>query len=98
MEFRRLPRHLGIIPDGNRRWADIRGLPKDQGYAAGVEPGIRMLGVSRFDLKYSAGTLRHERLMRSIELYGREVIPRVRGLLAGAMQAAGGGGVAASSE
>jgi undecaprenyl diphosphate synthase len=45
MEFRRVPRHLGVIPDGNRRWAEIRGLPKDQGYAAGVEPGIRMLGV-----------------------------------------------------
>jgi probable LLM family oxidoreductase len=42
------------------------------------------LGVARFDLKYSAGTLAHERMMRSIELYGREVIPRVRSLLAAA--------------
>jgi probable LLM family oxidoreductase len=42
---------------------------------------VRALGVSRFDFKYSAGTLGHERLLRSIELYGREVIPRVRGLL-----------------
>ncbi len=57
---------------------------------------MRALGVSRFDLKYSAGTLRHELLMRSIELYGREVIPRVRRLLAEASQATGGGGVAAS--
>ena len=39
---------------------------------------VRALGASRFDLKYSAGTLAHERLLRSIELYGREVIPRVR--------------------
>ncbi|HEU4588382.1 MAG TPA: polyprenyl diphosphate synthase [Gemmatimonadales bacterium] len=45
MEFRRLPRHLGVIPDGNRRWAEIRGLTKDQGYAAGVPPGVHMLGV-----------------------------------------------------
>jgi undecaprenyl diphosphate synthase len=45
IEFRRLPRHIGIIPDGNRRWAAARGLSKDQGYAAGVEPGIHMLGV-----------------------------------------------------
>ena len=37
---------------------------------------------SRFDLKYSAGTLPHEAMMRSIELYGREVIPRVRELVA----------------
>ena len=45
---------------------------------------VRALGASRFDLKYSAGTLAHERLLRSIELYGREVIPRVRRLLTGA--------------
>jgi probable LLM family oxidoreductase len=48
---------------------------------------VRDLGASRFDLKYSAGTLSHERMLRSIELYGREVIPRVRALLAaGAVQ------------
>jgi probable LLM family oxidoreductase len=40
------------------------------------------LGLTRFEMKYSAGTLAHEKLMRSIELYGREVIPRVRELLA----------------
>jgi alkanesulfonate monooxygenase SsuD/methylene tetrahydromethanopterin reductase-like flavin-dependent oxidoreductase (luciferase family) len=40
-----------------------------------------LLGLARFDLKYSAGSLPHETLMRSIELYGREVIPRVRELL-----------------
>ena len=48
---------------------------------------VRALGASRFDLKYSAGTLGHERLLRSIELYGREVIPRVRRLLAEAVPA-----------
>lgn len=41
---------------------------------------IRALGVRRFDMKYSAGTLAHETMMRCIELYGREVIPRVRAL------------------
>jgi probable LLM family oxidoreductase len=39
------------------------------------------LGLSRFDMKYSAGPLPHDALLRSIELYGREVIPRVRELL-----------------
>lgn len=39
------------------------------------------LGIARFDMKYSAGALSHERMMRCIELYGREVIPRVRALL-----------------
>jgi probable LLM family oxidoreductase len=45
---------------------------------------VQDLGASRFDLKYSAGTLSHERMLRSIELYGREVMPRVRELLAAA--------------
>jgi probable LLM family oxidoreductase len=42
---------------------------------------VQGLGVQRFDMKYSAGTLSHEHMMRSIELYGREVMPRVRALL-----------------
>ena len=42
---------------------------------------VRALGASRFDLKYSAGTLGHELMLRTIELYGREVIPRVRQLV-----------------
>lgn len=42
---------------------------------------IRDMGVDRFDMKYSAGTLSHERCMRCIELYGTVVIPRVRELL-----------------
>ena len=40
------------------------------------------LGIARFDMKYSAGTLPHATLMRCIELYGKRVIPRVRELLA----------------
>jgi probable LLM family oxidoreductase len=40
------------------------------------------LGISRFDMKYSAGPLSHEKLMRSIELYGRKVMPLVRDMLA----------------
>ena len=51
----------------------------------------RALGASRFDLKYSAGTLRHELMLRSIELFGREVLPRVRRLLAGRPAVATGG-------
>jgi probable LLM family oxidoreductase len=40
------------------------------------------LGLARFDLKYSAGALPHAAMMRSIALYGREVVPRVGALLA----------------
>src|ERR1700688_568220 len=42
----------------------------------------KALGISRFDLKYSAGALSHDKLMRGIELYGRKVVPLVRELLA----------------
>lgn len=42
----------------------------------------KALGLSRFDLKYSAGPLSHDRLMRSIELYGSKVVPMVRDMLA----------------
>jgi len=41
------------------------------------------LGANRFDLKYGMGGLSHEALMRNIELYGTQVIPRVRDLLSG---------------
>ena len=44
------------------------------------------LGLARFDLKYSSGALAHDKLLHSIELYGREVIPRVLELLAAATQ------------
>jgi undecaprenyl diphosphate synthase len=39
----RLPRHIGVIPDGNRRWAESRGLSRAEGYAAGIEPGLQVL-------------------------------------------------------
>jgi len=42
----------------------------------------RALGIIRFDLKYSAGTLAHDKLMHCIELYGRKVMPMVREMLA----------------
>lgn len=41
-EFYRIPRHIGFIPDGNRRWAQARGLPKEAGYMHGVDPGIEL--------------------------------------------------------
>jgi len=43
---------------------------------------VQALDADRFDMKYSAGTLPHEAMLRSIGLYGTEVIPRVRELLA----------------
>ena len=33
----RLPEHVGIIMDGNGRWAQKRGLPRYAGHAAGAK-------------------------------------------------------------
>jgi probable LLM family oxidoreductase len=49
---------------------------------------IRTLSLSRFDLHYAIGRIPHEQRMATIALFGREVIPRVRELLAAAPQAA----------
>jgi probable LLM family oxidoreductase len=46
--------------------------------AAKIVRTIRTLGLSRFDMKYSAGTLPHAAMMTSIELYGTRVSPLVR--------------------
>jgi len=32
--------NIGFIPDGNRRWAVDHGLPKEAGYAAGINTGV----------------------------------------------------------
>jgi len=39
----RIPRHIGFIPDGNRRWALGQGRSRQEGYAAGITPGLRLL-------------------------------------------------------
>ena len=39
----RIPKHVGIIPDGNRRWAQKNGMTKECGYDFGIAPGINLL-------------------------------------------------------
>ena len=38
----RVPKHIGIIPDGNRRWAVNNNLSKEKGYDYGVNPGLQL--------------------------------------------------------
>lgn len=45
--FMRIPRHLAVIPDGNRRWATLHGLKKEQGYQFGLNPGVQLLRQAR---------------------------------------------------
>jgi undecaprenyl diphosphate synthase len=40
--IKRLPQHVGIIPDGNRRWAQEQGLEKQDGYQFGLQPGLEV--------------------------------------------------------
>jgi len=47
-----------------------------------IATNLEDLGASRFDLKFGMPGLTHEQLMSTIELYGNQVIPRVRELLA----------------
>src|ERR671911_1405926 len=92
-----------------RGWPPISAAEFDHEIAAGslyvgspetvarkIAATVRALGASRFDLKYSNGTLGHEAMLRSIELYGREVIPRVRRLLGDAPPARAEESIAAS--
>jgi probable LLM family oxidoreductase len=59
-------------PDG----AVFAGSPET--VAAKISKVAQALGLSRFVLKYSNGTLPHEQLLRCIELYATKVVPLVR--------------------
>ena len=37
MELANYPMHIGIIPDGNRRWARAHNVPVEVGYAKGID-------------------------------------------------------------
>jgi undecaprenyl diphosphate synthase len=37
LDLSKLPRHVGIVMDGNGRWAKQRGLPRTRGHAAGEQ-------------------------------------------------------------
>jgi probable LLM family oxidoreductase len=50
--------------------------------AAKIASTMEALGLSRFAMKYSHGTLPHDQIMTSIELFGTKVAPRVKALLA----------------
>ena len=41
-----------------------------------IAANLKLLGATRFDLKYGMGGLSHEALMTNIELYGTQVMPQ----------------------
>jgi len=42
----KLPRHVGIIMDGNGRWATARGKPRSEGHLEGVKAAKRVVGAA----------------------------------------------------
>ncbi|MFA0753101.1 MAG: hypothetical protein IMHGJWDQ_000872 [Candidatus Fervidibacter sp.] len=80
LDMERLPRHVAIIMDGNRRWAKQRGLPVLQGHRAGsratrqvveacVELGIPVLTLYAFSTEnWRRPPLEVQALLRLIEV------------------------------
>src|ERR1700677_1426726 len=47
IEARNLPAHVGIIMDGNGRWAQQRGMPRVQGHREGSQTVRRTVRAAR---------------------------------------------------
>lgn len=43
----RIPKHVAIIPDGNRRWANSNGYEKQKGYYHGLNPDLEVLRLAK---------------------------------------------------
>lgn len=43
----RIPNHIGVIPDGNRRWAQSKGMTKEKGYVEGLDPGLALFRLCK---------------------------------------------------
>jgi undecaprenyl diphosphate synthase len=86
----RLPRHVAIIMDGNRRWARARGVPEAQGHAAGVEAirpivehavrrGIEVLSIYAFSREnWQRSSSEVETLIGLLDATIRDETPRLR--------------------
>ena len=52
-KFSQLPVHIAIVPDGNGRWAEQRGLPRIRGHQVGAENMHRMVQyLNEYPIKY----------------------------------------------
>lgn len=43
----RIPSHIGIIPDGNRKWSENMKLSKEKGYDYGLKPGLEIFKLCK---------------------------------------------------
>jgi len=85
----RLPRHVGIIMDGNGRWAELRGLSRVEGHKRGVERlreiieaagelGIKVLTLYAFSIEnWQRPASEVMTLMRLIEYHLKKELPEL---------------------
>ncbi|WP_439499469.1 LLM class flavin-dependent oxidoreductase [Bosea sp. (in: a-proteobacteria)] len=89
-DYKRMRDRIG----GERGWPPMNRAEFDQEIESGslyvgsvetvarkIAATVKALDAARFQMKYSAGPLAHEKLMACIELYGRRVMPLVRDML-----------------
>jgi probable LLM family oxidoreductase len=87
--FTRIGRERGWAPYTRQAFDSMTGptgalfVGSPETVAQKIVWAVRTLGLSRFQLKYSVGTLPNAERLSSIRLYGEQVVPRVRELLAG---------------
>jgi undecaprenyl diphosphate synthase len=86
----RIPRHVGIIKDGNGRWAESRGIPRVEGHRRGVERSKEVIEVAvELGLKaltlYTFSTENWRRpsaevttLMKLLEIYLKNELEKLR--------------------
>ncbi len=86
----KLPTHVGVIMDGNGRWAQRRGLPRLLGHRAGIaalervvraagEAGIRYLSVYAFSTEnWRRPALEVTGLMRLFQFYAQRKVRLLR--------------------
>jgi probable LLM family oxidoreductase len=86
--FTRIGRERGWAPYTRQAFDSMTGptgalfVGSPETVARKIAWAVRTLGLSRFQLKYSVGTLPNAERLSSIRLYGEQVVPRVRELLA----------------
>jgi len=52
-DLKQLPNHVAIVPDGNGRWAQKRGLPRIAGHRAGIINMLKLVQyINEYPIKY----------------------------------------------
>lgn len=79
----RIPTHVALIPDGNRRYAKGEGLEKFEGYTYGLNPGVEFLKlVQDYDIHevtyYGFTTDNCKRPKKEVEAFSKACVEAVK--------------------